>query len=54
MSKKIINNKTVLVFSPYLLLVLGYLSELPKAPLHYIVPLGFLIKSDVKQIQVFS
>lgn len=53
MSKNIINNRTALGFCSYLLLVLGYLSELPKALFHYIVPLRFLIKSDLKQIQIF-
>lgn len=49
----IINNETVLGFGPYLFLILGYLSKLPKAIFHYMVPLGFLIKNDLKQIHVF-
>lgn len=53
MSKMIINNETILGFGPYLFLILGYLSKLPKAIFHYMVPLGFLIKNDLKQIQVF-
>lgn len=43
--------KQVLGFGPYLFLILQYLSELPKALFHYIVPLGFLIKNNLKQIQ---